>query len=138
MKISTLGIPFKEVGKRLDILNRELNKHGMAILADSEATIEFGDATREVATELTVKVALFDKPITSKNANETISELIHKKIYKIKDKMFDKLSFATNMKEQSDIIKSAVDEIEQIKKTHGYEPFPEGTGHPAYGGTKLL
>lgn len=80
MKISTLGIPFKEVGKRLDILNRELNKHGMAVLADSEATIEFGDVTREVATELTVKVALFDKPITSKNANETISELIHKKI----------------------------------------------------------
>lgn len=124
MKISTYGIPFKEVGKRLDILNKELNKHGMAILADSEATIEFGDATREVATELTVRVALFDKPITTKNANETISKLIFKKIAEIND--------------MPKITAEALEEIEQAKKTKGYEPFPEGTGHPDYCGTKLL
>ena len=80
MKENTFGIPFKEVGKRLEILSKELNKHGMAILADSEATIEFGDKTREVATGLTLEVALFDKPVfQEKRKNGLFYRLFKKK-----------------------------------------------------------
>ena len=63
---NTVGIPFKEVGKRLEFLNKELNKHGMAILADSEATIEFGDIKRTVATGMRIDVCLCEKPIVLK------------------------------------------------------------------------
>lgn len=62
MQISKFGIPLKDVGNRLNALNEELKKHGMMILADTEGTLEFGDPTREVVTELTLKVALFEKP----------------------------------------------------------------------------
>lgn len=60
--INKFGIPLREVGNRLDSLNKELKKYGMAILADSEGTLEFDDPTREVVTGLTLRVALFEKP----------------------------------------------------------------------------
>lgn len=94
MKISTYGIPFKEVGKRLDILNKELNKHGMAILADSEATIEFGDKTRAVATGLTLEVALFDKPVFQKKRK---NGLFYRLFKNNKPSVFDKICKIANI-----------------------------------------
>ena len=84
---NTVGIPFKEVGKRLEALNEELKKHGMLIRAESESRIEFGDSHKEVATGLTLEVCLFEHPIVDTSNSE--------------------------------------------------ELFPNGTGHPNYGGTLL-
>lgn len=68
MKTASIGIPFKDVGKRLEQLNKELNKHGMAIRSESESALEFGDSRREVVTELTLYVCLFDKPVFQKES----------------------------------------------------------------------
>ena len=94
MKENTFGIPFKEVGKRLEILSKELNKHGMAILADSEATIEFGDKTREVATGLTLEVALFDKPVFQEKRKNGLLYMLFKKN---KPSVFDKICKIANI-----------------------------------------
>lgn len=67
MKSYPIGVPFKKLGNRLEELNKELNKHGMAIRAESVSTLEFGDPQREVATEMTLSVCLFDKPIFQKD-----------------------------------------------------------------------
>ena len=63
MKTASIGIPFKDVGKRLEQLNKELNKHGMVIRSESESTLEFGDPRREVVTELTLYVCLYRQQI---------------------------------------------------------------------------
>lgn len=49
MKSYPIGVPFKKLGNRLEELNKELNKHGMAIRAESVSTLEFGDPQREVS-----------------------------------------------------------------------------------------
>ena len=82
--INKFGIPLKDVGNRLNTLNKEIKKHGMMILADTEGTLEFGDPTREVVTELTLKVALFEKPFKENPIVATFRKVreMNAKIYK--------------------------------------------------------
>jgi len=59
-----MGIPFEKVGERLKVLDKELNKHGMAILQESMATLLFGDPSKKVVTEMTLQIGIFEKPVT--------------------------------------------------------------------------
>lgn len=64
LKVNKLGVPFEQVGNRLKDLDKELNKHGIAILQESMATLIFGDPSKKVVTEMTLQVGIFEKPVT--------------------------------------------------------------------------